>query len=193
MNDGNRKKRRDIILNRGVAAAVALFLAGLVWAHYGGVCLRSVNAWLVLVILTVIAANDMETLRIPNRLTALLLLPGLVSIIAEPEVTFSSRLIGCLAVSFPMYLMTVFIPGSFGGGDVKLMAAGGLLLGTARIAAAAFLAVLTGGCYAIWLLASGRARRGQQIAFAPFLCTGIAVSMVYGERVVSWYLDFLSY
>lgn len=191
MNNGNRNKRRGMILNRGAAAAVSLFLAGLAWHHYDGICLRSVHMWLVLVILTVIAVSDMETLRIPNRLTALLLLTVLLSVPAEPEITLVSRFIGSLAVSLPMYLMTVFMPDSFGGGDVKLVAVGGLLLGTPRIVTAAFLAVLSGGSYAVWLLASGRARRGEQIAFGPFLCAGIAISMLYGGRLAAWYLEFL--
>ena len=36
---------------------------------------------------------------------------------------------GGLAVSLPMYLMTLAVPESFGGGDIKLMAVCGLILG----------------------------------------------------------------
>ena len=121
------------IPRRVVAAAVALFLAGITWYHCGGLGLRAVMIWMVCLILAAIAYTDFKTMRIPNRMTAALLIPAFLSLVTEPGITLLSRAMGGLAVSLPMYLMTLAVPESFGGGDIKLMAVCGLILGGPRI------------------------------------------------------------
>ena len=118
-------------------------------------------------------------MRIPNRMTAALLIPAFLSLVTEPGITLLSQSdgrAGCQPV--PLYLMTLAVPESFGGGDIKLMAVCGLILGGPRIIAAAFLAVVSGGCYAIWLLASHKAGRGSHFAFGPFLAAGVVISLL---------------
>ena len=45
------------------------------------------------------------------------------------EVTFLSRFLGVFSVSIPMFMLAILCSGGLGGGDVKLMAASGVLLG----------------------------------------------------------------
>ena len=175
----NEEHMGRIIPGRVVAAAVALFLAGLSWHHCGGLSLRAVMIWLVCLILTAIAYTDFKTMHIPDRMTAALLIPAVLSLGAESGISLFSRALGGAAVSFPMFLMTLAVPGSFGGGDIK------------RIAAAGFLSVVTGGCYAIWLLATRRAGRSDHFAFGPFLAVGVVLSLLYGDQLLAWYLGFL--
>ena len=130
-------------------------------------------------------------MHIPDRMTAALLIPAVLSLGAESGISLFSRALGGAAVSFPMFLMTLAVPGSFGGGDIKLMAVCGLILGWPRIAAAGFLSVVTGGCYAIWLLATRRAGRSDHFAFGPFLAVGVVLSLLYGDQLLAWYLGFL--
>ena len=135
----NEEHMGRIIPGRVVAAAVALFLAGLSWHHCGGLSLRAVMIWLVCLILTAISYTDFKTMHIPDRMTAALLIPAVLSLDAESGISLFSRALGGAAVSFPMFLMTLAVPGSFGGGDIKLMAVCGLILGWPRVAAAGFL------------------------------------------------------
>ena len=87
--------------------------------------------------------------------------------------------------------MALIVPGGFGGGDIKLMAAAGLLLGWQRSLFAVFLALLAGGGYGIWLLAAHKAGRKDHFAFGPFLCIGIAAALFWGGDVVAWYAGLL--
>lgn len=185
------ENKREMFHKRVVAAAVALFLAGLVLWRYEGLSLQTAYSWLVMVILYGIAVTDQKTMKIPNRMTASLFIPAALSFFAEQELTLTSRIVGFGAVSLPMFLMTSAVPGSFGGGDMKLMAVCGLILGAPRILTAAFIAIVTGGCYAIWLLASGKGRCGDRLAFAPFLAAGMGISLLYGDTLLSWYLGLL--
>ena len=71
---------------------------------------------------------------------------------------------------------------------VSTLTAAGLFLGWQATLAAFFLAVVSGGGYGFFLLAAGRARRGDQIAFGPFLCAGIAAALLAGGWLVRRYL-----
>ena len=89
-----------------------------------------------------------------------------------------------------MLILALLIPGAFGGGDIKLMAASGLFLGTASIVCAMFFGLLTGGAYGSIMLKSGKLERKDQFAFGPFLAVGLTVAAFYGDQIVSWYLRF---
>lgn len=68
-----------------------------------------------------------------------------------------------------------------GGGDIKLMAAAGFLLGWRLNLAAFFTGLFSGGVYGSFLLLSGKGGRKDSMAFGPFLCLGIALAILLGE------------
>lgn len=77
---------------------------------------------------------------------------------------------------FGLYLLLrLAFPAGLGGGDVKLAALLGLLLGWhgwVELAAGAAAAFVLGGMHAIALLATGRASRDSHIAFGPWMIVG---------------------
>ena len=97
-----------------------------------------------------------------------------------------------ICVSLPLYLLTIPVPGAFGGGDIRLTAACGIFLGWKLNLLALFLAVMGGGIYGMWLLATKRKGKKDHFAFGPFLCVGMAIAMFAGENILNWYLGFFS-
>lgn len=79
---------------------------------------------------------------------------------------------------------------AMGMGDVKLMAAAGIWLGWEMTLFAVFLGALSGAAAALVLLLAGRKQMGQRLPFGPFLSLGIWVSLLYGWRLLYWYLAF---
>jgi leader peptidase (prepilin peptidase)/N-methyltransferase len=77
----------------------------------------------------------------------------------------------------------------FGFGDVKLMAMAGLFIGWQTMLVAYFFAIVAGGVYAVWLMATGRAKRGTYLAFGPFLAAGIVGAMWLDE----WFIRLLKF
>ena len=138
-----------------------------------------------------IALIDWDTQLIYDRFHVMILLLGIGSIWLFPEHGIVNRLIGALIISVPMLVLALIIPGAFGGGDIKLMAASGLLLGTAATVCAMFFGLLTGGAYGAWMLKSGKLDKKDHFAFGPFLALGLAVAALWGDRIVAWYLRFL--
>lgn len=139
-------------------------------------------------VLTAVAFIDLDTLTIPNRLILALLFPAAAAAFLIPQPSLLSRLIGFFCISLPMLLLTLAIPDCFGGGDIKLIAVCGFLLGWQNTLLAAFLSLLFGGSYGIYLLIRSRENRKAHIAFGPHLCLGIFIAMLYGNEMIAVYL-----
>lgn len=149
----------------------------------------AVTAFFLMAVLTAVAFIDADTMEIPNGLPILVFVLAVVGALLGMEPSLSSRLIGFFAVSAPMLLLTLAVPGAFGGGDIKLMAAAGAFLGWKLSLVAAFLAIVSGGIYGVYLLASKRKGRKEHFAFGPFLCAGIGAAVLWGDAILNWYLQ----
>lgn len=139
-------------------------------------------------LLTVIALIDQDTMEIPNEFVIISLILGIVSIGVLPELSFLSRFLGIFIISLPMLILALVIPGAFGGGDIKLMAACGVLLGFKLEVIATFLAIMLGGIYGAILLVGKKKDRKDHFAFGPFLCIGMVIAILFGEWLFRWYL-----
>ena len=145
----------------------------------------------VLCVLLTIALIDASTMEIPDGLNLCLVLLGLLSLLVGPEISLISRGIGILAVSLPLFIIAFIIPGAFGGGDVKLMAAAGFLLGWQHLLVAFFIGLLIGGGYGIFVLTTKRKGLKEHFAFGPALCVGIAIAQFFGQSLIDWYFSLL--
>jgi prepilin signal peptidase PulO-like enzyme (type II secretory pathway) len=76
----------------------------------------------------------------------------------------------------------------FGFGDVKLAPSLGLILGWPRIVVGVFGAFVIGAVVGMGLIFLGRKKFKQTIAFGPFLVVGVAIALIFGERIWGWYL-----
>ena len=142
-------------------------------------------------ILLVVALIDWDTQMIYDRFHIMILILAVFDFLLYPERGIVTRLIGALIISVPMLILALVIPGAFGGGDIKLMAASGLLLGTASIVCAMFIGIVTGGGYAAVMLAGKKLEKKDQFAFGPFLALGLAAAVFWGNQIAAWYLHFL--
>ena len=145
----------------------------------------------VVVILLAVSLIDISTMEIPNGLIIALIPLAIAAIWISPEATLQDTLInrgiGFVAVSIPMFILA-FLIGGFGGGDIKLMAVCGLLLGWQGIVLAFFIGVVTGGLTAIIKLIRKKVKKGDQMVFGPHLCLGITAALLYGDDIISLYL-----
>lgn len=149
---------------------------------------RGIGIFLYLGILLQVARIDHDTKKIYDRCHVLIVALAILDFICYPGRGMVDRLTGALIISLPMLLLTFVIPGAFGGGDIKLMASSGLLLGTAQIICAMVIGILTGGTYAAVMVAGKRLQKKEKFAFGPFLATGLAIAMLWGDKIIQWYL-----
>lgn len=162
----------------------------LVYSNYKS-CLAILTVTGYLIVLLVVACVDLAIMEIPNTFVIIALVLGIISIFTMPGTSLPSRILGMFVVSVPLLLITLLVPGAFGGGDIKLMAACGLFLGTKLTLLSFAFAVLTGGLYGIWLLVMKKKSGKEHFAFGPFLCLGMAAALFIGDRVWDWYAGLL--
>ena len=79
-----------------------------------------------------------------------------------------------------------------GMGDVKLALAIGPWVGLLRLPIALMAAIVIAGLAGIILLALRISGRKDAIPFAPFLCIGTAVGLIWGESLGEWYWGLLT-
>lgn len=150
-----------------------------------------VTVILFLGLLLVVGFVDWDTMEIPDSFVAAAFASGFLSVFTMPGTGILSRIIGIFAVSVPLLLLTLAVPGAFGGGDIKLMAGCGLFLGAKLCLLSLAFAVLTGGLYGIWLLLTRKKGGKEHFAFGPFLCVGMAAALFVGDWVLNWYMGLL--
>jgi prepilin peptidase CpaA len=122
--------------------------------------------WLALAVGMVAVAEDLRRRTIPNSLTA-----GAMAIAVIAQAALGGwRGLGA-ALAGALVGFAVLLPMRPGGGDLKLMAAFGAMLGPKGILLAALLAAIFGACWAAVSLLGRPARAA--IPFGPAIVLGV--------------------
>ncbi|SRR5258706_4024475 len=98
----------------------------------------------------------------------------------------------CLAFLLLQFLTRVIkkVDG-FGWGDIYLAPSLGLLLGWPKILPGVFISFLLGSLVAVSLILLGKKKFGQYLPLGPFLITGTAIALIWGNVIWSWYISLL--
>lgn len=170
-------------------------LFGMSWATPGH--------WIFVCWLLALALIDLDTMTLPNELTASGLVLGWVfqggmGYLAEPTLmgAIAPTISAVGASIFGLWLFDlVGIAGSrafgkaaMGGGDSKLAAMMAAWLGWPGLLLATFLAAAMGAVIGGGAMALGVLGPKQHIPFGPYLALGAVLAMFYGEALISAYL-----
>lgn len=151
-------------------------------------------------LLAIIALIDYKHMIIPNGLVVAGLVLGAgklaASIFTDLFGSWTLYAIGFAAGALPLLLIALFCAWvlkkeAIGGGDIKLMAFAGLVIGWQLIIPAYLIGIITGALAGVVLMATGKKKRGDEIPFGPFLCVGILVSVFFGYDIIRWYMGLL--
>lgn len=157
-----------------------------------GITLHALGAMLILSVLVVVTFIDLEHRIIPNAIT----LPGiLVGLVAGPMLMgtdVTDSVVGVLVGGGLLLLVgevgrVVLGKEGMGLGDVKLMAMVGAFLGWKAALVSIFLGALFGSVVGVPLILLKVIERNTMIPFGPFLATGAALSMFFGDGMLAWY------
>ena len=150
-----------------------------------GLSIESLLYCLLFSALLALSVIDFRTYEIPVGFNYFILILGLIRLVTDLQ-NWTTYCIGFLAVSGFLYLVIWLSNGRYmGGGDLKMMAACGLLLGWKMIILAFVLACILGSV--IHLIRMKVSKVGHELAMGPYLSMGIAIAVLYGERLLYWY------
>ena len=188
-----------------VVEAVTALLFALVYLKFG----MGVHFFILATavsLLIVVSIIDLEHRLILNRMIYPAVIVLLVIAPFWPEFGIArslwgnSGMIGSLASSMVagggafliFFAIITLFPAGMGGGDVKLAGVMGLLVGFPLVALALWLAVVSGGLVAIFLLVSRKRGRKDAIPFGPFLALSAVAVLLAGTEIVEWYQNSVS-
>ena len=160
----------------------------IVFAVYG----LSVDALLYALLgsaLITLSVIDFRTYEIPIGINIFILALGLIRIVTD-YADWLDYAVGFLAVSIFLYILYWITKGrGIGGGDIKLMAVCGLVLGWERIVLAFILGCIIGSViHVARMKISGQ---GHVLAFGPYLSIGVMLSALAGDRMIALYMSYL--
>jgi prepilin signal peptidase PulO-like enzyme (type II secretory pathway) len=180
-----------------LATAVLFVISWLAWPKLiaGGEYVVF-GLWLIILTgLIALVVYDFHWKLLPNRIMKpLAVLAGLFAVLNimaaySPLMAFVNTLLAVLVGGGIFYAIFQVSDGKWiGGGDVKLGALLGLLVGTpAKAFLLLFLASILGTLVSLPLLASKRLKRHSTIPFGPFLIVAGVIVLLIGHTVLLWY------
>lgn len=141
--------------------------------------------------LLALSVIDWRTYEIPVGFNYFIGVLGLIRLCTDLR-NWHNYLIGALCVSLFLLLLYWITHGrAIGGGDIKLMAACGLLLGWKLIVLAFFVGCIVGAViHVVRMKVSGA---GKVLAMGPYLSIGIGLAALWGDLFINWYLSVLGF
>ena len=165
-------------------------LNGFIWVlvfYKLGLTLEALVACLFASTLIVLSLIDIRTREIPAGTTIFILVLGVAATLLDLQ-NWLTHLIGLFAVSLPLVLIFVLSGGrGIGGGDIKLMAGCGLLLGWKLVVLGFFFGCIAATIIHIALMAVKKVDR--TLSFGPYLSIGVFTALLWGTPLINWYFN----
>lgn len=138
--------------------------------------------------LIVLAVIDIHTQTIPPQINIFILVLAVIIVILDIN-NWVNHLIGLFVVSVPFFILMLF--NAMGGGDMKLYAVVGLLMGWKLTLLSVAVASILGAVFSIFLLVEKKAEEGgkTRIPFGPFIAASVPIVLFWGNDIINWYIN----
>ena len=150
-----------------------------------GLTIESLLYCLMFSALVTLSVIDFRTYEIPLGINLFILTLGLIRVALDYQ-NFLNYLIGFVSVSGFLYLLFLLTKGrGIGGGDIKLMAVSGLMIGwKCNLLALAFGCIIGSVIHIIRMKVS---KEDHVLALGPYLSVGIMIAALWGYDLIEWY------
>jgi leader peptidase (prepilin peptidase)/N-methyltransferase len=136
--------------------------------------------------LLALSVIDFRTFEIPPGFNIFLLIVGAARLLTDLQ-HWPLYVIGFFAVSVFLLILWLVTGGrGIGGGDIKLMAVCGLILGWKLCIAAFFIGCVAGSV--IHLIRMAVKGAGSRLALGPYLSAGVFLAAMWGNLLIDTYL-----
>lgn len=144
-------------------------------------------------ILIVISIIDYYEQIIPDGLVLIILISAIIYKITiyfvyKTPIALMDSTLGFFSGGLLFLLIAIISNGAMGGGDIKLIAVLGFILGLKKTLLNILLSFLIGAVISIFLLLSGKKGRKDAIPFGPFINISFLITIIFGEGIINWYI-----
>lgn len=167
--------------------ALELFTAGLFALVYSLHSLSAQTLWLLVIyaFFALITIMDFKYRVVLNILTYPGLVVALVLNIVVLQHPILPIVLGTVFGFGVFYLTARVMPDGLGGGDIKLATLIGAALGFPQVLFALIVVAVASGITIVFLLTARGGTRKDSIPYAPFLCLGVVVVLVYSSMMIA--------
>lgn len=138
---------------------------------------------LVFTVLIAITFVDLTRKIIPNRLNLAIFIIGLINAVIEPQSFLSNLGTGIFAGAL-FLVMALVSGGAMGGGDIKLIAPLGFVLGFYSTIYVILMTFIVGAVVSIALLIANKANLASEIALAPYITTAVYILVFANDFIL---------
>lgn len=179
-----------------VEAVNAFFYVFVIWRF--GIGWHTIVYFLFVSALIVIAFIDIDFQIIPDVITIPGAVIGLVVgslLLPDPFMRWTMlgykySIFGAILGFGLFYLIAVLSRGGMGGGDIKMMAMVGALMGWKSVLLTTFVGSFFGSLWGIFLMMFHGKGRKTKVPFGPFLAAGALLTLFFGQEIFLWYLRY---
>ncbi|WP_332689523.1 prepilin peptidase [Halalkalibacter lacteus] len=166
----------------GVLFVASFIVFGWTW--------ETVVSMLLMSLLAIIFVSDLRYMLIPDKVLLFFFpLFLLLRVTVAPLDPLWDALVG-VALGFTLLLAIAIISqGGMGGGDIKLFAVLGLVLGWQGVLFAFFFSCFYGAIIGGIGLVIGKLERRKPIPFGPFIVLGTITAYFIGSSLIEWYIS----
>jgi leader peptidase (prepilin peptidase) / N-methyltransferase len=147
--------------------------------------------WTLISLLMIIFVSDVRYMIIPDRVLLAFAAIFLIERIFIPLSPWWDALVGAAVGFLLLFFIAVASKGGMGGGDIKLFALLGLVLGWKTVLLAFFFSTLYGTVIGLIGMALGKVRRREPMPFGPAIVLGSLTAYFFGQAIVGWYKQMI--
>ena len=173
-------------LMNGIVAMGLLFKFGL--------SLESLVYFVFISSLLVITFIDLDHQIIPDIITLPGIPMGIVASFALPTISFKASALGLLIGGGSLWFVAwaynlIARRDGMGGGDIKLLAMIGTIIGWKGVIFTIFASSVMGSCIGITMMLIKGKNMKYAIPFGPFLSIGAIAYVFFGSQIIAWYFS----
>ncbi|WP_099352109.1 prepilin peptidase [Fredinandcohnia onubensis] len=148
-------------------------------------------AWTLISLLMIVFVSDIAYMIIPDKILLFFAPLLLIERIIVPLDPWWDMLLGSVVGFLLLLLIAVVSKGGMGGGDIKLYAVLGIVLGWKLVLLSFFFATIVGTLFGLLGMVIGKVKKGKPMPFGPAIVVGTLVAYFFGNDFIGWYIQLI--
>lgn len=146
-------------------------------------------AWSLISLLIIVFISDICFMLVPDKILSVFSVIFLILRIIKPLTPWWESLAGASIAFVLLLVIAVISNGGMGGGDIKLYAVLGFVLGVEHVLTSFIFATFIGAIVGLIGMAIGVVERKKPIPFAPFIVIGTLIIYFSRDYIFTWYFQ----